>query len=302
MIYGLAGATGVATLDGAPPGQIGHMEVSIRRPDNTVAVAPSTVGVAEVPAGSGSYQATLVWPSPAGRYIVVWDVGDGDPTHVATEVLMVSGSTPPMGATDIAVMVPRVRRFVEGPLGASGLPPGVAALSAQQLYDLTADSLAEIVLITGGQRGFFGHQILVTGRDPVGLFPTTWATEVMLGEDESVVVACQAALNYFFHAFRGVHTAQAVKNEGTEYTYELGVGVITSQLKMVQAARDMALLGLRLEHPIIDRFNSNIRVRDQATVAILEWWDVNSLGIGGSGGMPGGQEAAVIPWTPGYSN
>ena len=56
--------------------------------------------------------------------------------------------------------------------------------------------------------------------------------------------------------------------------------------------------GEKKARPVLDRFASNIRVRDQATVAVLEWWDINSPGLTG-GGLPGGQESTSIPWFPG---
>ena len=56
---------------------------------------------------------------------------------------------------DIRVMVPRVRRALEG----AGAPP---VLTDDAIKDLTADAIAEVILYTGG---VFGHELVVTDRD-----------------------------------------------------------------------------------------------------------------------------------------
>jgi hypothetical protein len=152
------------------------------------------------------------------------------------------------------------------------------------------------VILYGGS--LFGHELLVKARDPLGGFPTEWKTEVMLEQWECQVIVVQAALDFIFHLFRDLKTSETIQNEGTMWTYELSPGVIKNYLETLKDARDKAIAALRIHHPVLDQYASNIRVRDQATVAVLEWWDTNSPGIGGAG-MPGGQEAATIPWFPG---
>ena len=56
---------------------------------------------------------------------------------------------------DIRVMVPRVRRALEG----AGAPQ---VLTDDAIKDLTADAIAEVILYTGG---VFGHELVVTDRD-----------------------------------------------------------------------------------------------------------------------------------------
>lgn len=199
----------------------------------------------------------------------------------------------PRNPVDLHVLVPRARRYCEGPYGP---PQGKSPLLDSQLYEMSADACADIILLTGS---LFGHQLLVTGRDSRVGFPTAWATEVVLEEWEAALVTTQTALNYWFFTFRDLRTTLSIKNEGTEYGYTLSANVMRDYIAQLRAARDAAIAGLKLHHPVMDRFASNIRVRDQATVAVLEWWDTNSTDRGG--GMPGGQEAAVIPWTPGWS-
>jgi len=121
----------------------------------------------------------------------------------------------------------------------------------------------------------------------------------MLTEWESAVVICQVGLDYWRFIFRDMRVSESIKNEGTEWSYQLSANVIRDYLTHLQAERDLALKGLRGWHWVADRYASNIRIRDQATVAILEWWSTNIADR--VPGLPGGQEAAVIPWTPGYS-
>lgn len=200
----------------------------------------------------------------------------------------------PPDLTDLMVLVPRARRYIEGPYGA---PANRPTLQDDQIYAMVADATADIILFSGS---LFGHTLIVKTRDANAGFPTAWQTDTVLDEWESSVVTAQTALNYFFFLFRDMKVSQSVKNEGTEWQYSLSANVIRDYIADLQSRRDLALEGLRKHHPTLDRYASNIRVRDQATVAVLEWWDNVSPGVGGSG-MPGGQEAAVIPWTPGWS-
>lgn len=195
--------------------------------------------------------------------------------------------------TDTNVMVPRARRYIEGPYGP---PENRPSLADDVVNAMVADACADIILFSGS---LFGHVLKVTARDPTGGFPTAWSTSEVLDEWEVSVVTAQTALNYFFFLFRDLKSSQNIKNEGTEWQYTVSVNVIRDYIAELQSRRDMALQGLQKHHPILDRYASNIRVRDQATVAILEWWDTNAPDQ--APGLPGGQEAAVIPWIGGVS-
>jgi len=199
----------------------------------------------------------------------------------------------PPDLTDLRVLVPRATRACEGPYGP---PTGRPSLADDVVYAMVADACAEIILFAGS---LFGHQLLVKARDPIVGYPTEWQTDAMLTEWESAVVICQVGLDYWRFIFRDMRVSESIKNEGTEWSYQLSANVIRDYLTHLQAERDLALKGLRSWHWVADRYASNIRIRDQATVAILEWWSTNIADR--VPGLPGGQEAAVIPWTPGYS-
>jgi hypothetical protein len=195
--------------------------------------------------------------------------------------------------TDLMVLVARTRRYIEGPYGP---PEGRPALTDGVVYTMVADALADIILFTGN---LFGHQLIVKTRDPTVGYPTAWQTEAILDEWEVTLITTQAALNYFFFLFRDLKISQAIANEGTSWEYSLSANVVRDYIAELQQRRDLAIQGLQKHHPVIDRFASNIRVRDRATVTLLEWWDTNAPDAGG--GLPGGQESSAIPWVGGVS-
>jgi hypothetical protein len=282
-------------------GLVGTIGLTIQDEQGNV-VAPRTVnGIAETPAGSGVYAYTGVAPLVEGSYLLVWDTGGGNPQYfreflqVAAIVSEDDSLETTADLTDLMVLVPWAKRACEGPYGA---PLGLGELQNAQLYPMVADACSEIILLSGS---LFGHELSVKARDLTGGFPTAWRTDTVLNQWEGAVIITQVALDYLRFLYRDMKTSLSIANEGTEYSYTLSASVIAAYLKQLQSDRDRAIDGLRAHNVVLDRYASNIRVRDQATVAILEWWDTNEFdGLGGSG-LPGGQEAAVIPWTPGWS-
>lgn len=292
----------VVTEEPVATGLVGTIGVQIRDPQDNVALARTTQGISEVVAGSGIYQFSGIAPAQPGPYVLVWDTGGNAPVYSSMLMQVAPGSGyTPVGdvavvadLTDLAVLVPWARRACEGPFGP---PAGLPSLQDNVIYPMIADACAEIILFSGS---LFGHTLDVAGRDPLAGYPIQWKTSQVLDQWEAAIVICQVALDYYFHVFRDMKTSESIKNEGTEWEYTLSANVIRSYIQSLQDQRDLALRGLKAHHPVIDRYASNIRVRDQATVAMLEWWDTVSPGLHGAG-IPGGQEAAVIPWTPGWS-
>lgn len=195
------------------------------------------------------------------------------------------GLTPDL--TDLKVLVPRARRKIEGPWGnPNGKPP----LTNGEIYALVADACSEIIMLGGS---WFHHTLKVKKRDPLGGFPTDWQTDTALEEYEAAIICAQLALDYYFHIFSSMRVSETIKNEGTEWAYSLSANVIRSYVQSLIDERDKAIAGLRINIPVMDRYASNIRVRDQATVAVLEWWAGQYDAL--PGGLPGGQEASVVP-------
>lgn len=285
-----------------PAGFVGAktITVGIDDPNEEVVVAQSAVGIEEV---DGAYAVTLTAVEEPGTYYVVWKAG-GVTVKQELSILEAgfeagSGELPglavPEGGpdlTDLKVLLPRARRKVEGPWGN---PNGRGEITESVLYNMIADACGEIVMLSGS---FFHHQLLVKARDPIAGFPTDWQTDTELTEWEGAIITSQVALNYYYYLFRDMKISESIETEGTKWTYSLSANVLRNYLESLRDERDKAVAGLRVNIPVLDRFASNIRVRDQATVAVLEWWDINSPGLTG-GGLPGGQEATSIPWFPG---
>jgi hypothetical protein len=93
VIYAAPGSSFEAVVNGYATGLA---TVRARILDNAGATVygPSTTGVAELVAGSGSYVVTLTAPSTAGQYSVGWDTGSVSPTTWTTEDLVVTATTP----------------------------------------------------------------------------------------------------------------------------------------------------------------------------------------------------------------
>jgi hypothetical protein len=283
-------ATGALT-----PANDDGLQLSVTAPDGTetvtVAASDGTNIVNDAP---GLYHAVLQ-PTQIGVYSWRW-LGDETAQGAAEgtfEVwsIYVAPNTPP-DLTDLRVLVPRAIRACEGPYGP---PSGRPALAEDVVYPMVADACGEIILVAGT---LFGHELNVTKRDPIVGYPTEWATDTALTEWESAAIICQLGLDYWRFLFRDMKVSETIKNEGTEWSYTLSANAIRDYLSYLKSERDLALKALQGFHPIIDRYASNIRVRDQATVTVLEWWSTNIADR--VPGLPGGQEAAVVPWVPGY--
>lgn len=282
----------LTNAEGTPEDAVGPLTLLIVDPaggEKTLVVKAGEI-VHDGAAGSGLYHASIL-PEVVGLWHYRWiDAGlvAGEGTF-EVESEFSEGQTPDL--TDLRVMLPRARRKCEGPWGnPNNRPP----LGESVLYNMIADACAEVVMLSGS---FFHHQLLVKARDPLGGFPTRWKTDTVLSEYETAIITAQVALNYYYYLFRDMKISESIKNEGTEFSWSLSANAIRNYLESLRDERDRALAGLRVNIPVLDRFASVIRVRDQATVAVLEWFDSNSPGLTG-GGLPGGQEATSIPWFP----
>jgi hypothetical protein len=301
MIAATIGTQFTAYTEEGVTGLVGTIGVTLQDDQGNVIQERTTENIAEVATGSGIYQYTGTAPLKPGPYVVTWDTG-GDPPQTFNEMMLATPAVTHGGEietvadlTDLLVLVPWAKRACEGPYGP---PPGQSTLTNDLLYPMVADACSEIILYSGS---LFGHQLHVKSRDPTAGFPTGWRTDKVLNQWEGAVVICQVALDYLRFLYRDLKTTLSIKNEGTEYSYSMSPTIVAAWIKQLQSDRDKAIDGLRAHNVVLDQYASNIRVRDPATVAILEWWDTNEFDGVGSLGMPGGQEAAVIPWTPGWS-
>jgi hypothetical protein len=95
VIYVAPGASFEAVVQGFPTGLTGTIGVRIRDNQGADALARTTAGIAEDIANSGIYRVTLIAPSTAGQYSIVWDDGSiSGPSDVAVEELVVTHTAP----------------------------------------------------------------------------------------------------------------------------------------------------------------------------------------------------------------
>lgn len=173
---------------------------------------------------------------------------------------------------DIRVMVPRVRRSLEG----AGTPAG---LTDDAIKDVVADACADVMLYTGS---LFGGQLVVTARDADSNAPTEYATEQELTLAQQSVIAAQAALNYFFFLFAGMKVSETIQDEGSQWSYDLSPSLLVEQMRMLQKARDSAIDAItEQDRAAYDTYISFLSIRDRETTRLAEPWAAR-LPVGGA--------------------
>lgn len=175
---------------------------------------------------------------------------------------------PVTDARDIRTLIPRVRRAIDGPAASSDVAPSTT-LSDVELTALIADTLAKIVL---REPDNFLYTLEVTSRDADYLAPDGWLTEPAMGESEQVVVAAQAALDYFFVKLSDLKVQETISDEGRTWSYSLSANLLTEQLRSLRAERDAALAAVASSGVALDRFESFLAIRDADTSALIEPW------------------------------
>jgi len=172
--------------------------------------------------------------------------------------------------TDIRVLVPRVRRAVEGPV------PLPDALSDDVLKDMVADALADVILYTGSA---FGKTLDVTATDDVTNAPVEYATSDALSLEEASVIAAQAALNFYFFKLAGQKTMERISDEAGAWEWQTSAQLLRDMLKGLQTARDKALEALQASDAPLDTYASFLMVRDAEVARCIEPW--TAAGVGG---------------------
>lgn len=187
----------------------------------------------------------------------------------------------PPDLTDVRVLIPRVRRALEGPFGSASGMAG-ATLEDAAVEALVADAIADVILYTGG---LFGHQLVVVERDPDYGAPSKWKTDEQLTEPEGTVIVAEAALRFFYQSVKDMKVQESISNEGQSWSWSMSANAVTEWLKMLKGRRDEALaIVAQLNGIVIDGFASYLAVRDCAVAAYIEPF--------ASGHATGGQEFA----------
>lgn len=176
-----------------------------------------------------------------------------------------------MAETDVRVLVPRLRRALEGAGSPEGLP-------VDAIKDIAADALADITLYTGS---VFGKQLVVTHVDDDTGAPDEYATTDALTLAEQSVVAAQGALNYFFHAFSKLKVSERIGDEAQTWEYTLSANLLLEQFKFLQKQRDDALAIIEAADVPLDRYSSFLAVRDAHVAQLVEPFTAEAGGFGG---------------------
>lgn len=166
-----------------------------------------------------------------------------------------------MAAQDIAELVPRVRRALEGPL------PVNPALTDEAVMAVTADAVADLILLMNGR---WAHQLVITDRDSTSNFPTEWAVDPGLTPAEESLVAFQAAIANLGTVLRDMKVSERIKNEAQEWEWQKSGTGIREWLKQLIAMRDQALTNVFAANPVLARVASILHARDPVGAALVE--------------------------------
>lgn len=160
--------------------------------------------------------------------------------------------------TDIAVLVPRVRR---------ALGDAADGLTDQQVKERAADAIAGILLFSEGEMGV---RLEVKDRDEFGA-PTDWRTSRELTEEEGTVIVLQAAIDALDSSLSGL-VAEKFGTGVDRYEYQVSAQALTAKLKRLLADRDRAIeILLRGERAPVAWVNT-LGVRDRgADMAVNPW-------------------------------
>jgi hypothetical protein len=169
---------------------------------------------------------------------------------------------------DLRVLIPSTRRAIDGPTAlASGSIS--TTLNDEEVLGLIADAASNVILQTGGA-DVFGYMLVPTSRDPFYLAINGWATDQARSSDADVVIRCQAALDFFFNRAIAMKTAETIKDEGQEWTWEISASMLRDQLKLLQQTRDAALEKLAARAVPLDAYYSFVAERDPLAALAVE--------------------------------
>jgi hypothetical protein len=110
--------------------------------------------------------------------------------------------------------------------------------------------------------------------------PIAWMVDPEMSEDEGSVIVAQAQLNYFFFTLKNLKVQESIRDEATEWSYQLSANALTEYLKQLRQARDEALDRIKNTSGPVEAWESFLQVRDTFTASIIEPW---TSGAGGGG-------------------
>lgn len=179
---------------------------------------------------------------------------------------------------DTRVLIPRVRRRLEGPIGTGSANVAASEYNDDQVNAMIADAVADVILYSGG---LWDHKLEVTARDDVYQSPIAWLIEPVLTEDEASIIEAQAALNFFFFDLKALKVSETMKDEATEWSYSLSANALLEYLKTIRKLRDEAIDRIKKSEAPAEGWINYLAVRDQTTDRLIEPWAEFPSGAGG---------------------
>lgn len=173
---------------------------------------------------------------------------------------------------DVRVLIPRVRRALDGPTATSSASVS-STLTDEQVTNVVADAIAEVAMFTNGAFA----TLEVAERDSFYQSPIAWRTGEELDEPHAAVVAAQAALNYFHHTLTTSLTSQTISNEGREWSWTISASAVAERLKSLRADRDRLLEAIGASEGVEEWVNT-LYIRDRQTDIIIEPWVAGGVG------------------------
>lgn len=179
---------------------------------------------------------------------------------------------------NVRVLIPPTRRAIDGPT-ATGSGSVSASLTDDEVKNLDADAIADVILLTGS---LFGHTLEVAARDDSYGAPTEWRTDTELSPDESRAIVAQAGLTYFFFKARLIKVHETIQDEGQSWDYDLSANFVRDQMAYLIGMRDKAIEAIIRVHPPADAWVDFVHERDQFAAAFLEpFGSQHNQGMGG---------------------
>lgn len=188
--------------------------------------------------------------------------------------------TPVTDLSDIRVMIPRMRRALDGPQATSSASVS-STLDDTQVTNVIADAIAEVIFFSSSA---FGKTLDVVERDPNYLAPIAWKTSEQLSEPEITVITAQGALTYFYNSLTGLKTSETTKEADREWAWSISASALAERVKDLRAQRDKAIELLTSQNVIAEDWVNTLNVRDAYTDLLIEPY----LSTGGY--LPSGQE------------
>jgi hypothetical protein len=183
---------------------------------------------------------------------------------------------------DLRVMIPRMRRAIDGPRATSSASVA-ATLSDSEVLGLIADSTANVILLTGGSL-VFGYELEPTHYDPFYKAPDQWQTNKELTPLAQDVIIAQGAIDFYAHKLRSEpFTSEKIADEAQQWEWTKSAQMMSVQLKMLAEVRDRALEMLERINAPVEAYISSVAERDKLAAVYLEPW-VSEIG-------------APVPWS-----